>query len=417
MLSDTATRYAVPRRKLILVTVAGVVIAVTAVVAGVALRIVDARNLRSWTDIQAIPAVEVVKPAAIPSGPTLDLPSRLEAFSRAPIFARVNGYLKSWSVDIGTPVKAGQFLAEIETPELDQQLLQARADLVTAQANYDLSATTAKRWQALVDTDSVSRQEVDDRLGDFAAKKATVTAARANVERLVAMKGFQRIVAPFDGVITSRNTDVGALINAGSGGAGQQLFTVSYVKQLRLYVQVPQNYTPLIRVGTTATLTVPEHAGEKFTARVIASAESVDVNSGTTLVQLLVDNSEGRLLPGGYASLRFSLPVDANAVQVPATALVFDRRGLMVATLTADNHIAFKQVTISRDLGDVVDIGSGLSATDRVIDTPPDGLANGDAVRVAPPASGANAATAATAAPRAASGPGRVTPPRSPNHG
>jgi RND family efflux transporter MFP subunit len=182
-------------------------------------------------------------------------------------------------------------------------------------------------------------------------------------------------------------------------------------------VQVPQNYTPLIRVGTTATLTVPEHAGEKFTARVIASAESVDVNSGTTLVQLLVDNSEGRLLPGGYASLRFSLPVDANAVQVPATALVFDRRGLMVATLTADNHIAFKQVTISRDLGDVVDIGSGLSATDRVIDTPPDGLANGDAVRVAPPASGANAATAATAAPRAASGPGRVTPPRSPNHG
>jgi RND family efflux transporter MFP subunit len=406
MLSDTVSRTPISRRKLVLTAVAGMAVAAALVVSGVALRMTDARSLRTWTDTQAVPTVGVIKPTATPNGPILELPSRLEAFSRAPIFARVNGYLKSWSVDIGTPVKSGQFLAEIETPELDQQLLQARADLVTAQANYDLSATTAKRWQALVDTDSVSRQEVDDRMGDFAAKKATVAAARANVERLVAMKGFQRIVAPFDGVITSRDTDVGALINAGSGGVGQQLFTVSYVKQLRLYVQVPQNYTPLVKVGTTATLVVPEHPGEQFNARVIASAESVDVNSGTTLVQLLVDNSDGRLLPGGYASLQFRLPVQANAVQVAATALVFDSRGLMVATLSADNHVVFRQVTISRDLGDVVEIGSGLSAADRVIDTPPDGLADGDAVRVV---------TAAAAA-RPASGARPATPSRSVSH-
>ncbi len=406
MLSETVTRYSVSRRKLVLAAVIGLAVVVFLVVAGIAVRVTGARSLRTWTDEQAIPTVDVIKPTATPSGPTLELPSRLEAFSRAPIFARVNGYLKSWSVDIGTPVKSGQFLAEIETPELDQQLLQARADLVTAQANYDLSATTARRWQALVGTDSVSQQEVDDRMGDFAAKKATVAAARANVERLVAMKGFQRIVAPFDGVVTSRDTDVGALINAGSGGVGQQLFTVSYVKQLRLYVQVPQNYTPLVRVGTTATLVVPEHPDEKFTARVIASAESVNVNSGTTLVQLLVDNNEGRLLPGGYASLQFKLPVQPDAVRVPATALVFDSRGLMVATLTADDHIAFKQVTISRDLGDAVEIGSGLAAADRVIDTPPDGLANGDAVRVA----------TAAAAPRAASGSRPATPSRSTRH-
>jgi RND family efflux transporter MFP subunit len=382
MSSEIVNAHPVPRRRLTVVAVAGIALAIIVVAAGLALRAADARKLRTWTDAQAIPSVEVFMPTVMSNGPTLELPSRLEAYSRAPIFARVSGYLKSWNVDIGASVKTGQLLAEIETPELDQQLLQARADLVTAQANYELSATTAKRWQALVGTDSVAQQEVDDRTSDYAAKKATVAAAKANVERLVAMKGFQRIAAPFDGVVTSRDTDVGALINAGSG-VGPQLFTISFVKKLRLYVQVPQNYVPLVHVGTTATLVVPEYPNERFTAQVVALADSVNINTGATLVQLMVDNSDGKLLPGGYASLQFALPARANTVKIPASALVFDGRGLMVATLAANNRVAFKQVKVDRDLGDSVEVGQGLSASDRVIDTPPDGLVDGDTVQMA----------------------------------
>jgi RND family efflux transporter MFP subunit len=373
----------VPRRRLVVIAVVGVAIALIVVAAGVALRAVDARNLKTWTAAQTVPTVTVIHPLSAANGPTLDLPSHLEAYSRAPIFARVSGYLKSWSVDIGAPVKAGQLLAVIESPELDQQLLQARADLASAQANSALAGTTAKRWQALLGSDSVAQQEVDERTGDYTAKKATVAAAQANVDRLVATKGFERILAPFDGVITARDTDVGALINAGSGGIGQELFVVSDVKKLRVYVQVPQSYAPDVRSGTTATLTVPEYPGQHFTARVIASADSVNVASGTTLVQLLVDNSDGKLLPGGFASLQFKLPVQQNAVRVPASSLVFDARGLMVATLGANGEVVFKKVTINRDFGDSVEIGSGLVATDRVIDTPPDGLVDGDRVQVA----------------------------------
>ena len=377
------THQPVPRRRLVVIGVVGIAIAVIVVAAGVTLRAVDARNLKTWTNAQIIPTVNVIHPVSAANGPTLDLPSHLEAYSRAPIFARVSGYLKSWNVDIGAPVKAGQLLAVIESPELDQQLLQARADLLSAQANASLAGTTAKRWQALLGTDSVAQQEVDERTGDYTAKKAAVAAAQANVDRLLATKGFERILAPFDGVVTARDTDVGALINAGSGGVGQELFTVSDVKQLRVYVQVPQSYAPDVRSGTTATLSVPEYPGQHFAARVIASADSVNASSGTTLVQLLVDNADGKLLPGGFASLQFKLPVQANAVRVPASALVFDARGLTVATLGANSQVVFKKVTINRDFGDSVEIGSGLVATDRVIDTPPDGLVDGDRVQVA----------------------------------
>lgn len=373
----------VPRRRLVVIAVVGVAIALIVVAAGVTLRAVDARNLKTWTAAQTVPTVTVIHPVSASNGPTLDLPSHLEAYSRAPLFARVSGYLKSWSVDIGAPVKAGQLLAVIESPELDQQLLQARADLASAQANSALAGTTAKRWQALLGSDSVAQQEVDERTGDYTAKKATVAAAQANVDRLLATKGFERIVAPFDGVVTARDTDVGALINAGSGGIGQELFVVSDVKKLRVYVQVPQSYAPDVRSGTAATLTVPEYPGQHFTARVIASADSVNVASGTTLVQLLVDNTDGKLLPGGFASLQFKLPVQQNAVRVPASSLVFDARGLIVATLGANGEVVFKKVTINRDFGDSVEIGSGLVATDRVIDTPPDGLVDGDRVQVA----------------------------------
>jgi len=246
-----------------------------------------------------------------------------------------------------------------------------------------VARTTAKRWQALSGTDSVAQQEVDVRTADYAAKEAIVASAKANVDRLVATKGFARIVAPFDGVVTARDTDVGALINAGSGGVGQELFAVSMVRQLRVYVQVPQNYAPAVHAGTTAALTVPEYPNRQFTARFIASADSVNATSGTTLVQLLVDNADGTLLAGGFASVKFRLPVQADALRVPASALVFDGRGMLVATLGADGRVVFKKVTISRDLGNSVEIGSGLAATDRVIDTPPDGLLDGDRVRVA----------------------------------
>ncbi|MFP3552219.1 efflux RND transporter periplasmic adaptor subunit [Paraburkholderia sp. SIMBA_049] len=378
----SATRTRTPRR-LAGASVAGVAIVVVAVVSGLVLRTTDSRKLKTWTDSQAVPTVNVIAPVRDASGPVLTLPSELQAYSRAPIFARVSGYLKAWNVDIGAHVKAGQPLAEIETPELDQQLAQAKADLDTAKANADLAATTARRWQSMLGTDAVAQQDVDQRTGDYAAKKAIVAAAQANVERLIATKGFARIVAPFDGVVTARDTDVGALINAGSAGAGQELFAVSNVTQLRVYVQVPQNYVPLIHEGTTATLTVPAYPDQQFAARVIASADAVNANSGSTLVQLLVDNKEGKLLPGGFASLQFRLPVEANALRVPASALVFDSHGLRVATLDTGGHVMFKSVTIARDLGDAVEIGSGLKPTDRVIDTPPDGLANGDAVEVA----------------------------------
>jgi RND family efflux transporter MFP subunit len=373
----------VPRRRLVIIGVSVIAVAVIVVALGVTQRAVDARNLKTWTNAQVVPTVTVIHPVSAASGPTLDLPSHLEAYSRAPIFARVSGYLKSWSVDIGAPVKAGQLLAVIESPELDQQLLQARADLTSAQANAALAGTTAKRWQALLGTDSVAQQEVDERTGDYTAKKAAVAAAQANVDRLLATKGFERIVAPFDGVVTARDTDVGALINAGSGGVGQELFVVSDVKRLRVYVQVPQSYAPDVRNGTTATLSVPEYPGQHFTARVVATADSVSATSGTTLVQLLVDNTDGKLLPGGFASLQFKLPVTQNAVRVPASALIFDAHGLRVATLGENGLVAFKTVTINRDFGDSVEIGSGLAATDRVIDTPPDGLVAGDRVQVA----------------------------------
>jgi RND family efflux transporter MFP subunit len=381
--SVTPTPVVIPRRRLRIAGLIAVVVVILVVVAGVATRATDARHLKTWTDAQAVPTVNLVVPQGSSTGPSLNLPARLEAYSRAPIFARVNGYLKSWKADIGARVKSGQLLAEIETPELDQQILQARADLASAKANAALAGTTARRWQAMLGSDSVSRQEVDERTSDLSAKDALVQSAQANVDRLVATKSFARILAPFDGVVTARETDIGQLINAGSGGTGQELFAVSEVKQLRVYVQVPQNYAPDVRDGTTASLTVPEYPGQTFTARVTASAGSVNPQSGTTLVQLLVDNSSGKLLPGGFANLQFSLPVNAHAVRIPASALVFDSRGLVVATLGANNHVVFKPVQISRDLGDSVEIGSGLTADDRVIDTPPDGLLDGDAVQVA----------------------------------
>jgi RND family efflux transporter MFP subunit len=279
-------------------------------------------------------------------------------------------------------VKAGQVLAEIEAPDLDQQYLEAKANLATAEANAALAATTAKRWQELLRTGAVSKQDVDEKAGDLAAKRAIVNAAKADLERLQALKNFTRILAPFDGVVTARNTDVGALINVGSS-QGQELFVVSDTKRLRVYVSVPQTYVPSIPAGTKATITVPEHPGRSYTATVEASSQAVAAASGSMLMQLGLDNAAGDLLPGGFANVSLELPADANALSIPSSALMFDKDGLRVATLGKDDRIVLKKVTIARDFGQTIEIGSGLAADDRVIRNPPDGIQDGDAVRVA----------------------------------
>lgn len=367
--------------KLRLSGVVAILVAAAIVVVGITTRASNQEKLKYWTNEQAIPSVSVIVPDGQGSGGVLALPGRFEAYVRAPIYARVSGYLKSWKVDIGGKVKAGQLLGEIETPDIDQQLLQAKADLSSAQANLELAATTANRWQAMLSSDAVSRQEVDDRTGDLAAKKAMVKAAQANVDRLLATKNFARVVAPFDGTVTARETDTGALINAG-GGTGPALFEVSDTRKLRLYVNVPQSYAANIKPGTQADLTVPEYPSKTYTAKVESSSKAIDVASGTTLVQLLVDNPEGELLPGGYANVSFHQTGKADTLSIPASSLIFDQAGVRVAVIGADGKVQLKTVTIERDLGKVLELGSGVNANDRIIESPPDGISDGDMVHV-----------------------------------
>ncbi|WP_024508708.1 efflux RND transporter periplasmic adaptor subunit [Bradyrhizobium sp. ARR65] len=372
----------VSRRKLgIFAGLAGIA-AVLVVVTGIRAREDSAAKLREWTDDQAIPTVAVVQPDAKALSATIDLPGRLEAYSRAPIFARVSGYLKGWSADIGAKVKAGQVIAEIEAPDLDQQLLQARADLASQEASAKLSEATLNRRKTLIASNFVSMQEIDERTADLSNKLAAVKAAQANVERLEVLAGYKKITAPFDGIVTARDTDVGALINAGGGG-GLPMFVISDVSRLRLYVNVPQNYVPAIKIGAKAVVTVPEYPNRTFPATVEASAQSVDVNSGTTRMQLGIDNANGELMPGGYASVRLSLQRDSVPLHIPASALIFDQKGLRVATVGVGDKVRFKTVTIARDLGREIEIGSGLSTEDRVIVAPPDGVAEGDQVHIA----------------------------------
>jgi RND family efflux transporter MFP subunit len=371
-----------PRRLRLAGIIAGIVV-LAIVVAGVATRANDSRKLRDWTDEQATPTVNVVSPQGGQGGGDLNLPGRLQAYARAPIYARTSGYLKYWKADIGQKVKAGDILGEIETPDLDQQLLQAKADLASARANEALAQTTAKRWKDMRDSDSVSKQEVDEKTGDYDAKHALATAAQANLERIQALKGFAKLIAPFDGTVTARETDVGALINA--GGGGQELFVVSDTRKLRMYVNVPQNYAPAIKAGEAVKLTVPEYPGQTFTGNIETSSAAINAASGTTLVQVAVDNKDGRLLPGSYASVTFDLPANATLFSVPASALVYDEKGLRVALVDQANKVKFKEVTITRDFGKTIQLGSGLAAGDRLIESPPDGLADGDTVRINAP--------------------------------
>lgn len=368
-------------RKLRIFGLLAVAAAVLIVVTGIRAREDSETKLREWTDNQAIPSVAVTLPDAKVLNSHLDLPGRLEAYYRAPIFARVSGYLKSWSVDIGARVKAGQVIAEIEAPDLDQQLMQAKADLVSQQASAKLSAVTLARRKTLIASNFVSMQEIDERTADLSNKQAAVNSSQANVDRLEALAGYKKITVPFDGVVTARNTDVGALINAG-GTQGPAMFVISDIKKLRVYVNVPQNYVPSIKIGAKAVITMPEYPNRTFSATVEASSQSVDVASGTTRMQLGLDNSSGELMPGGYANVRLTLAGNSVPLHIPASALIFDQNGLRVATVGPDDKVLFKKVTIARDLGRNIELSSGLSPDDRVIVTPPDGIADGDQVHV-----------------------------------
>jgi RND family efflux transporter MFP subunit len=372
---------AVSRRKL---TIAAVVLLCGAgaiVVSGIMARAKSSAELRDWTNAQAIPSVAVALPDARALTPTLDLPGRLEAYSRAPIFARVSGYLKSWSADIGAKVKAGQVIAEIEAPDLDQQLLQARADLASQQASAKLSEATLARRKTLVASNFVSAQEIDERTADLSNKKAAVNSGQANVERLEALAGYKNITVPFDGVVTERSTDVGALINAG-GASGPAMFVVSDISKLRVYVNVPQSYVPQVKIGAKAAITLPEYPNRNFAATLEASSQAVDVASGTTRMQLALDNAGGELMPGGYANVKLTLVREGAPLHIPASALVFGASGLRVATVGPDDRVLFKKVTIARDLGRDIELASGIEANDRLIIAPPDGINDGDQVRV-----------------------------------
>src|ERR1700676_4756692 len=277
-------------------------LAIAIVAYGLVSRAAQNSRLHDLTEAEAVPVVAIVAPINAQNHAALDLPGRLEAYIRAPIYARVPGYLKSWKHDIGSKVKAGDVLAEIDAPDLDQQLTQARADLSVAQANAKLAQISAERWQSLASTDAVAKQDVDTRTFTWNANIAQVKAAQANVDRLIAEEGFKRLIAPFDGIVTARETDIGALINVGAAG-GAQLFVVSDTQKLRVYVNVPQNYVPSVPPGTKATITVPEHPDKTYGGTVEASAQAVNPSSGTTLMQLIVDNNAGKMMPGDYASI------------------------------------------------------------------------------------------------------------------
>jgi RND family efflux transporter MFP subunit len=360
-------------------------VALLIAVLGIGLRLYEGRQVAAWTEAQSVPTVALATLKSSGAAREIVLPGTIRAFIDAPINARVSGYLKRWFVDIGAPVKAGQVLAEIETPELDQQLLQAEADLATARANMQLAAVTAGRWQRMRVTDAVSQQEADEKTGDYAAKQAIVTAAEANVARLKATTQFKNIVAPFGGIVTARKTDIGALINSGSAN-GQELFRVADSRRVRVYVDVPQSYAAVVKKGALAQLKVPERPEQAFPARVTDSAQSISESSRTMLVELEADNPKGLLLPGSYVDVRFAPAASDAVLRIPVSALIFRREGLRAAVLGAGDKVEFRAIELGRDFGTEVEVVAGLKAADRVIDNPPDSLSDGDAVRIAAPA-------------------------------
>jgi RND family efflux transporter MFP subunit len=386
------TAEAAPNRNLKRVGIGVAAVAMIIVVAGIATRGSATRELQEEADANAVPTVSVVTPTREADGSDLVLPGNVQAFNSAPIFARTNGYVSCWLADIGDRVNAGQVLAILDAPELDQQLAQANADYQTALANQTLAKTTAARWSGMLQQDAVSRQETDEKTGDFAAKSAIANAELANVKRLRALQGFTRLSAPFAGVVTSRSAQIGALVVSGTAAA-QPLFTVSDVHRMRVYVRVPQGYSAQVHPGLQAFMTMPEFPGRKFPVTLVRSANAVDVQSGTVLIELQADNHDGTLKPGAYAQVNFPISGTVGSVRLPTSAVIFGAEGPQVAIVDEKGQVALKSVTVGHDEGKQIEITSGLSGRERVIDTPPDSVGSGDqvhAIKVPPvtPATG-----------------------------
>jgi RND family efflux transporter MFP subunit len=375
------TRPGAQRRTAIIV--GGVALAVLALMiySGIHSRAVAESRLTQRTQEAAIPTVAVVFPKEGAPTQEIILPGNTQAFSDAPIYARTSGYLKRWYFDIGAHVQKGQLLAEIETPEVDQQLLQARADLDTAQANLNIAKITATRWQDLVSNGSVSQQETDQAVNNLSAVKAAAESSAANVRRLEQLQSFEKIYAPFDGILTARNTDIGALIDAGANTQPKELFHMAAIRTLRLYVSVPEVYSRAARSGAPATLTLDEFPGQIFHGTLVRNANAIDIASRTLLVEVDVDNPTGQLLPGAYVFVHLKLPDQTRSVTVPSNALIFRKEGLQVG-LVRNGKAELIPVKISRDYGNSVEIVSGLQSTDAVIVDPSDSLVAGMPVRL-----------------------------------
>jgi len=354
------------------------------VIRGIRTRIAAAASVKQQTIDMSVATVSVVHPKRGAPQDEIILPGNIQAFIVSPIYARTSGYLKKWYVDIGGRVKTGDLLAEIETPEVDKQLDQARADLATAEANLSLAQSTMSRWQDLLKKDAVAKQDTDDKIGDYQAKKAMVDAGRANVKRLEDLVSFEKVYAPFEGVITARNTDIGALINAGNGGNAQQLFTLAATNTLRVFVSVPQIYSRSATPGVLAQLTLTEFPGRHFTGKVARTAESIDPNSRTLLTEVDVNNSTGELLPGAFAQVHLTLTAKAPSLLLPVNSLLFRSEGLQAGVVREGGKVELVPITISKDYGTQVEIvASGLQESDNVIVNPPDSLATGTTVHIA----------------------------------
>src|SRR5215475_5020882 len=338
--------------------------------------------LAKETEALAIPTVAVLHPAIEAAQEDLVLPGTMQAYVESPIYARTNGYLQKWYHDIGSRVQKGQLLADIDTPEVDQQLSQSRADLNTAKANAHLSEITATRYAELIKTDGVSKQEVDNATGDFEAKRATVQSSEANVRRLEELESFKHIYAPFSGVITKRNVDIGTLINAGNGGSSQQLFFLAQTDPIRVYINVPEVYAPSVKRGLPASLELTQYPGRRFQGQVVRSADAIDQSTRTLLTEVDVPNRSGELLPGGYAQVHLAIKVDAVRLAVPVNALLFRSEGLRAVVIDANHQARLKQLTIGRDYGTSLEVLQGLQPSDWIVVNPPDSLDEGQQVNV-----------------------------------
>jgi RND family efflux transporter MFP subunit len=388
-----------------LAAIIGLLVVAAIVVAGIVPRMRAERELKAATDELAVPTVVVTQPREGAPQTEIVLPGNIEAFTDSPIYSRTNGYLKKWYADIGTHVKKGELLAEIETPEIDQELDQAQADLNTSEANFNLAQTTAQRYQDLAKSDSVSKQAVDNATGDFEAKKAMVASAQSNVNRLEQLQSFEKIYAPFDGVITVRNTDVGHLINSGASAPGNELFHIAAINRLRVYINVPQEYSASARPGLAADLELQEFPGKRFKGTLVRTANAIDPTSRTLLTEVDVDNPTGQLLPGAFAQVHLKIPSGAPSVIIPVTALIFRAQGLQAAVVNDGKHAEIRNIAIGRDYGDEVEVLSGLTTQDHVMVSPPDSLVQGEEVRVTQ----ASSSDVQNGAGRASSAPGRQT--------